>query len=337
VTDSTPRPRIPAPVRRIFQRLSSREARYIGDILRTETVGGALLLLSAVIALAWANSPWADAYHTLGAFIPWAGLVPSRPGRAAASRALGSPFGLAWRLHRASLAGWAAGLFLLGAAYGSIGDSIEQYLADNPELGNFFPGGVERAVDSYLALTIMISALIAAAYGVTSSLRIRGEETSGRAEPVLATATSRAAWLTSHLTVSLAGTALLLAAIGLGEGVAYGLTVSDASQVPRLVVVALVYLPAAWLITAVTVLGVGWLPRAAAVVAWAAVGYCAVVALFADSFDLPGWFQRASPFAHTPHAPLQTVTATPLITVGVIAVAFILSGYAGLHRRDIGY
>lgn len=73
LTDSTPRPRIRAPVRRIFQRLSSREARYVGDILRTETVGGGLLLLSTVLALAWANSPWADAYHGLGEFVPWPG------------------------------------------------------------------------------------------------------------------------------------------------------------------------------------------------------------------------------------------------------------------------
>lgn len=73
MTDSTPTPRRPTPVRRIFRRLSSREARYIGDILRTETVGGALLLASAVIALAWANSPWAAAYHTFSEFVPWPG------------------------------------------------------------------------------------------------------------------------------------------------------------------------------------------------------------------------------------------------------------------------
>lgn len=73
MTDSTPRPRKPGPVRKLFQRLSSREARYVGDILRTETVGGGLLLLSMVIALAWANLPWADAYQALGEFVPWPG------------------------------------------------------------------------------------------------------------------------------------------------------------------------------------------------------------------------------------------------------------------------
>lgn len=42
-------------------------------MLRTETVGGALLLLGAVIALTWANSPWSDSYTRLGAWVPWPG------------------------------------------------------------------------------------------------------------------------------------------------------------------------------------------------------------------------------------------------------------------------
>jgi ABC-2 type transport system permease protein len=266
-----------------------------------------------------------------------AGLIASRPGRAAASPALGNAYGLAWRLQRSALAGWVAGLALLGVAYGSIGDSIQQYIEDNPEAAEFLPGGAADIVDAYLALTVGMSALIAAAYGVTSALRVRSEEVSGRAEPVLSTATSRFTWLAGHLSVALAGTALVLLATGLGEGVAYALTVSDAGQVPRLVGAALVHLPAVWLIVAVTVLAVGWWPRLTAVLAWLAVGYCAVVALFADSFDLPGWAQRASPFAHTPRVPLESLTATPLLAIGLITVAFLALGYGGLRRRDVGY
>ncbi|WP_448617353.1 Na+/H+ antiporter NhaA [Geodermatophilus sp. URMC 65] len=41
------------------------ETRRIADILRKETVGGALLLAAAAIALVWANSPWGAAYETL--------------------------------------------------------------------------------------------------------------------------------------------------------------------------------------------------------------------------------------------------------------------------------
>ena len=57
----------PRPHRQLFGRGSWPEVRRIGDVLRTETVGGALLLGAAVLALVWANSPWASAYQDLGA------------------------------------------------------------------------------------------------------------------------------------------------------------------------------------------------------------------------------------------------------------------------------
>ncbi len=50
------------PDRRLLARGTWPEARYVASALRTETVGGALLLGAAVIALIWANTPWSDAY-----------------------------------------------------------------------------------------------------------------------------------------------------------------------------------------------------------------------------------------------------------------------------------
>jgi NhaA family Na+:H+ antiporter len=41
------------------------ETQRITDVLRRETVGGALLLVGAAIALVWANSPWSAAYESL--------------------------------------------------------------------------------------------------------------------------------------------------------------------------------------------------------------------------------------------------------------------------------
>jgi Na+:H+ antiporter, NhaA family len=49
----------------LFGRGSWLETRRIAEILRQETIGGALLLAAAVIALVWANSPWASAYEAL--------------------------------------------------------------------------------------------------------------------------------------------------------------------------------------------------------------------------------------------------------------------------------
>ncbi|MFC4056733.1 Na+/H+ antiporter NhaA [Planomonospora corallina] len=57
----------PAPSRKptLLSRGSWPEARRIGAILRKETVGGALLLAGAVVAMIWANSPWAETYESL--------------------------------------------------------------------------------------------------------------------------------------------------------------------------------------------------------------------------------------------------------------------------------
>jgi NhaA family Na+:H+ antiporter len=49
----------------VFSRGSWAETRRITDILRKETIGGALLLAGAVVALAWANSPWSGTYEAL--------------------------------------------------------------------------------------------------------------------------------------------------------------------------------------------------------------------------------------------------------------------------------
>ncbi len=48
---------------RLFGRGSWLEASRLADILRRETVGGALLLAATVAALVWANSAWASSYE----------------------------------------------------------------------------------------------------------------------------------------------------------------------------------------------------------------------------------------------------------------------------------
>jgi NhaA family Na+:H+ antiporter len=56
----------PSTVRRLFGRAESRsEVAFVADALRTETVGGLLLLVGAAAALVWANSPWEAAYQAL--------------------------------------------------------------------------------------------------------------------------------------------------------------------------------------------------------------------------------------------------------------------------------
>ncbi len=58
----SPTPDAPRPV---FPRAPASELARVATLLRRETVGGALLLGATVVALVWANSPWAGAYDRL--------------------------------------------------------------------------------------------------------------------------------------------------------------------------------------------------------------------------------------------------------------------------------
>jgi NhaA family Na+:H+ antiporter len=53
---------------RLFGPGSWSEARRIADVLRKETIGGALLLAGTLVALIWANSPWSGRYHAMIGF-----------------------------------------------------------------------------------------------------------------------------------------------------------------------------------------------------------------------------------------------------------------------------
>jgi len=60
----TPPERPAAPIR-AFARLKRIERKHVADVLRTETVGGALLIVFAIFGLLWANSPWRASYDTV--------------------------------------------------------------------------------------------------------------------------------------------------------------------------------------------------------------------------------------------------------------------------------
>ena len=103
------------------------------------------------------------------------------PGPATASPAMGSPIGLAVRLQRGIVWWWGVAVFLAGVAYGSIADSIEDFIADSEALEDIVARvGADSVVDAYLATTMLILALIAAGCGLQAVQRLRSEESDRR-------------------------------------------------------------------------------------------------------------------------------------------------------------
>jgi len=268
-----------------------------------------------------------------------AGLLPDRPGRATASGLLRGPFGLAWRLQRGALLGWAVGYAFTFAASGAAAKGVGQLLGTSGALERAITriGGQAAITNAYLAAIMTLAGLVAAAYAVSVILRLRTEETGDQAEPVLATATGRVRWALSHIAVAVIGTALLLAVAGVAAGLAYGLRAGSAgSQVATMLGAALGQLPSALVLAAVAVLFFGFWPEASVAGAWGAVGLVVLLALFGQVLQLSHWVLDVSPFTHAPRLPGGTVPAAPLLWLGLVAVALTAAGLAGLRRRDIG-
>lgn len=56
--------------RTFLPRLGRHENSFVGDLLRKEAIGGAFVLVAAVVAVVWANSPAAGAYESLRHWVP---------------------------------------------------------------------------------------------------------------------------------------------------------------------------------------------------------------------------------------------------------------------------
>jgi polyether ionophore transport system permease protein len=266
-----------------------------------------------------------------------AGLLAERPGPLTGSPALRSPFALAWRLHRGLLLGWTVALALTGAVMGGAAAGIGDLQSPNQQLTDILTrmGGRNGLTDAFLAAIFGITGMVAAAYTVQATLRLRQEESSGRVEMLLATRVGRTSWALSHLVFALLGTALLLAVAGLAGGVAYGAQVHDVGgQVGRVFGAAMVQLPAAWVLAGIGIALIGLAPRLSSLT-WAALIVSVLLTEVGALFGLNQWVVDVNPFAHVPKLPGSAFSVAPVLWLTAVAVALGAAGLAGLRRRDL--
>jgi ABC-2 type transport system permease protein len=265
------------------------------------------------------------------------GLLPSRPGPASAPASLGSPLGLAWRIQRGAMLGWAGSFLGVGMVTGLIAKDVSDVFENNQQFADALRrlGGSGGLVDSYLASILGLLALLAAGYVIQAVLRIRSEETALRAESVLATSVSRWRWAGSHLACAALGTIVIMLTAGFGLGLVHGLRTGDlGGQLPRLLEASLAQVPAAWVLGGLAFALAGLLPRLVAV-AWGVFAAYFLLGQVGEAFDLPGWVLDLSPFRHAPQFPVANLRVAPLLGLFVASILLTLGGMAGLRRRDI--
>ena len=283
---------------------------------------GALLVLAA----------WLTAHRDFGG-----GVLQTRPGRPRASRFLGTPVGLALRLQRGLLIGWAIGLTALGLLYGAVIPTIPDLVASNPDIAQVIGASADAEqalIDAFLRYIFLFMAVVSTGFAVTSVLRLRAEEESGRAEVVLATRIRRTSWVGATVLVAGIGALALSLLMGLGLAMGYALGMGEWDRLAGQLGGQLSYLPGVLLVAAVSVAITGLRPRWS-LLAWAGVAFVFFQVMLGETLRLPDWVDGISPFWHLPGLPVETFDPLPAVAELVLAAALVLLGLWGYRRRDV--
>jgi len=288
----------------------------------------ALIVALAVVLLA--------AAYALATRRDFAGsLVADRAGRAGGARWLRSPLGLVWRLQRGSFAVWVASFAVVGVVFGSLSGSAGDFL-DSPGARDLFEkfGGVGFVTDAFLSVEMAFVGIAAAVFGLQSALRARAEETSLRAEPVLATATTRVRWLGAHLVAALVATVALLVVVGVTAGLTSAASVDTPHQFWRVLTAGLIQAPAVFVVIGIGIAGFGIAGRLG-VSGWVALSTFVILGEFGRLLSLPQWLIDLSPFAHTPRLPGAPLSWIPVAWLAAIALGLFGVGLARFRARDV--
>ncbi|MGW1719423.1 ABC transporter permease [Streptomyces sp. NPDC002156] len=255
-------------------------------------------------------------------------FVATRPGPATGR--LGTAGALAWRLQRGSVFGWSVGFLAAGVAFGGLTKGAADLVGDNDKTREIIErmGGQSGIEDAFLATMAGMFGMVAALYAVSSVLRLHTEETSQRAEPILANAVGRLRWAGGHLVIAFGGAALILLLSGLGLALGYG------AELGPILGASLVQVPAVWVLGGLAVLLHGVSPQLS-VGAWGVAGFALLVGWIGPALDVPQGVLDLSPFGHLPKLPGGEMSWPPVLILTAIAAGLVTAGLVGLRRRDL--
>lgn len=263
------------------------------------------------------------------------GIIPEKPGRRTASAMLGSPLGLALRLQRTTLIGWFIGMFVFGAAYGSIMGDLEAFLKSNELLMQILPTNSGYSVtELFITMLMSILSLTGTIPVLTSMLTLRSEEKRNQSEHILARVVSRTKYMASYFSISLVNSFIMLFAAVFGLWSASAVVMETPINFLPMFKAMMVYLPAVWFMLGITVLLIGALPEKSGL-CWAYLGFSFFVIYIGRVMQFPEWVKKLSPFGYIPELPMDTINYTTLAVFSCVSIIMMAAGFFFYKKRDV--
>ena len=288
---------------------------------------GLVVAVVATVGLA-ALALWLAGRRDVGA-----GLVAPRTGPASASRWRASAAGTAVHQHLGATVAWMIGVVALMGLYGGLMDIVVEAIRSNPALAVFL-GDAGSIVDSIVQMLLVFVGFLGAAYALQTLGGLRGEETAGRLEVMLAPGRSRSAWLAAHIAVVLTGTVVVVLAGSAAFAVSSAAVLGDPALVGRILGAGVWQAVSAVSVAALSIGLFGMIPRLQAL-AWVVFAVAVVVTFMGPSLRLTADQMRLSPFGAVGTAPTGPVDVTGVVVLFAVSTALVTVGLLGFRRRDV--
>jgi ABC-2 type transport system permease protein len=289
-----------------------------------------LLAVVVAIAVATALAVFLAARRDLGQ-----GILPSRDTAEARTALLGSPGGLAFRLTRGTMIGWAAGLFLFAAVFGTVSTAVSDAFEKDSSVSDIFRRmGAELSARGYVGVScIMLSAVL----GLTAATFIaacRAEEADGRLEYLTAGPLQRRTWLATRVAIGAVSLVVLGAIVGVGGWLG---VVASGGHIGfgDMFLAGLNVVAPALVVLGFATLVYGVAPRVGAQAAYAIVAWSFLLEMIGALVKLNHFILDTSIIHHLAAAPAFDPRWGSAAVMVVVAVALAAAGAEALQRRDI--
>jgi ABC-2 type transport system permease protein len=268
-----------------------------------------------------------------------AGLINARSGRARASVVLRGPLGLAWRLTRGSIIGWAVGALVLAMLAGALGGSVlDAFQGQSPvrsAVTSMTPGGTGSIIQIFVTAMMGFVGLTVAGCMLQMVMRLRQDEAAGTTEVVLATRVGRVRWFLCLLVIGVLAATVILLVSGVVTGALLAQGTGGTTGVfSGTVGAALAQLPAVLIYLTVLGLVFALAPRVTIGVGWAMLAVGAFLGQFGGLLSLPHWLRNIAPSQHTPAVPMPNADFSGAWWMLGIATVVAAVGAVLLRRRD---
>ena len=290
-----------------------------------------LVLPLATAILLLFSAAWLRAHRDLGA-----GYVSAHDTAEARTRLLSSPFALAFRLDRLTIASWTIAIAAFALVIGTVAKTVEKL--DLPaSLRDQIKklGGIDvTQAKGYVGLTFVVFVFAIALFVCGQLAAARDEESSSRLETLFALPYGRTRWLTGRIALTGIGVTACALVAGAGAGIGVVLTRGHMTFLEGLAG-GLNLLPAEMLFLGVGVLFLALTPRHGVGLLYAFVVIAFVWELFGALLSFPNWVLDLSPFHHIAPVPARPVAAASAAALAAAGIAAAAAGIARFRARDL--